>query len=187
MRLLETITTADRELFAEGTRLFERQLAKRGKPRFHPGRAPASFICAFDQGVPGPGWFPPERAGECWHCWTEQTAWLEFHLQPAPRLAVSVETHHTLDTALYSQLEVWFNDRRLDTTVVPSPTSDQTVRITAIIVSPNVASAPAWNRLTFRLPRTIRPIDFLPNHPDCRALGIGISRVTVKPAVSPAT
>jgi hypothetical protein len=180
-QLLETITAADRELFAEATRLFERKMAARGNSSFRAAPAPTNFLCTFDQGVPGSGWFAPEFAGEHWYCWSEKSAWLEFRLQPAHKLAISVEAHCSLDTSLYSQLELWFNDRRLDATVIPPSTSDQKVRIAAFVESADMVSPPARNRLTFRLPRTIRPIDVLQNHTDARELGVAISSVSVEP------
>lgn len=179
-QLLETITAADRELFAEATRLFDQKVAGRGNSQFRPAAAPSTFLCNFDRGVPGSGWFPPEPAGESWYCWCEKSAWLEFRLQPAHRLAISVETHFTLDTSLFTQLELWFNDRRLETTMLPSSTSEK-VRIEALVESPDVVSPPARNRLTLRLPRTIRPIDVSQNYTDTRELGIAVSSVSVKP------
>lgn len=183
LRLLETITAADRELFAEGNRLFERRMAEHCKLPLRALPAPTTWNCNFDRGVPGSGWFAPEPAGDRWYCWMEQSAWLEFRLQAAPRLAISVEIHCTLDSSLCTQLEVWFNGRRLETTVSPA-TATQKVRIAAFVHPRDTVSPPARNRLTFKLPRTIRPSDIIPGHTDTRDLGLAISSVSVEPLSS---
>lgn len=183
LRLLEEHTAFDRALFAEGTRLFERQLARRGKRRRR-APAPTGFTCTFDQGVPGYGWLAPEWAGDRWYCWSGKTAWLDFPMRPASRLAVEIEMHHTLDPALYKLLEVRLNEQRLHTKITAAPGSGRAVHLTGFIDSPNLALAPERNRLSFRLPRTLRPCEVMPGHPDTRSLGVAVSRVEVRAALT---
>lgn len=135
----------------------------------------------FDREVTGFGWHMPVREGELAYRWTgpETESWLEFRIASTGEHLLRCEILHGIEADTVGGLVILANDHRLELDFTATPHG---VRVGARVPAEAIAKSPGFVRITFRVPRTLRPCDLDPESQDVRPLGIAVSSLSLTAA-----
>jgi ectoine hydroxylase-related dioxygenase (phytanoyl-CoA dioxygenase family) len=134
----------------------------------------------FDRPVPGLGWYLPETDGIQSFCWSGpgQESWLDLPVVGPGERVFRCAIAHALDPQCLEKLHVRINGQPLS---FRQQVDGHGVQLEGSVPSQLLAGRPNRLRVTFLVPRMVRPCDVNPASPDARPLGIAVSRVALEP------
>lgn len=134
----------------------------------------------FDQPIQGRGWHPRELYQGRWIAWTgpELVATLPLRVVQRGRWRLACRVEHALTPEILSGLQITANGTQLTWSTA---SDDRAVWVEAEF-GPQVLASSDRVDLQFSVPRTLRPIDLVPDCGDDRQLGVALSRIRLRAA-----
>lgn len=135
---------------------------------------PSQAVTTFDTPLPGTGFFDPEPFAHGHACWMSDQASLEFTLQGAGDLVLTLEVCGRVTPEQLAGLEARINGRPVPLVHVQDGSQERLV-----------GRCPSQSRTTryqveLQVPQVLRPCDIHPADPDTRPLGVAFSKVGLK-------
>jgi len=142
---------------------------------------PESPHYSFDQQLLGAGWHLPVSEGGRAYRWTGPgtESWIELKTQSGGAHHMRCNILHGIEADTVGGLSVFANEELLPLSFIAQPKG---LAIEAIIPKSVIARGGEVVRLTFRVPRTLRPCDIDRESVDVRPLGIAVSSITLNQA-----